>query len=211
VFVNELPFTYSQITHFNWEEENDNDHPPNHYKKCRYYSNYIHIKDPQVQKNQWVSKGDIIAYSDGTDTLDHLHFEIRMDYYQKDARNPWKYLPNDANSYSSFDVDVSLTPNYDSIDCEAVVNVSVPPDQLTFNRVELHIKESGGNVKPVRFYDMEGANKNHTLPEMDDSDYTCTANGDECDGGDYTLKISHSNHPRFNQHSYVSYTIAFNV
>lgn len=46
-------------------------------KKCRYYSDYIHIKDPQVKKNQWVRKGDIIAYSYGTDTLDHLHFEIQ--------------------------------------------------------------------------------------------------------------------------------------
>ena len=59
----------------------------------------------------------------------------------------------------------------------------------------------------------EGANRNHSLAEMDDSDYICTANGDDCDGGDYTIKISHSNNPRFDQHSYVSYTIyiAFNV
>ena len=48
----------------------------------------------------------------------------------------------------------------------------------------------------------EGADRNHPLAEMDYSDYICTANGDEYDGGDYTIKISHSNNHRFNVHMY---------
>ena len=176
----------SQIRHYNWEEDNGY----TGWSGCRYYSNYQHIINPQVTENQWVSKGDIVAYSQGTTTFDHLHFAIRMRYNKPDARNPWKYLPNDANDYSSFDVNVTLTPNYNGINCQAVVNVSVPPDQLTFNRVELHIKDSGGNVKPVRFYDMEGANSNHTFAQMDNHVYTCDGDGVQCSPDDYEIIVS---------------------
>ena len=134
-----------------------------------------------------MNKGDLIAYSEGTASLDHIHFEIRAgSVFQRSCCNPWKYLPNDANDYSSFQATLSLTPNYDGIDCEAVVNVSVPPDQLTFNRVELHIVNNNDEAQEVRFFDMCGANTNHTLEEMDNWEYK----DDPSDSSSYIIRIS---------------------
>ena len=47
----------------------------------------------------------------------------------------------------------------------AIVNVSVPPDQLTFNRIELHVN----NISKV--YDMCEDNLDHTFSEMDNSEF----------------------------------------
>ena len=123
---------------------------------------------------QEIKKGDVIAYtaSKPAGALVTIHFEIRAGgTSQKYSCNPWKYMPNSANSYSSLNSTLSLTPNYNSINCEAVVNVSVPPDQLTFTRVELHITDTSDQPQEVRLYDMCGANSNHTTKEMDNWQY----------------------------------------
>ena len=108
-----------------------------------------------------VTKGDLIGYSYKSlvSGFEHLHFEIRAGgYFQRDCCNPWKYLPNMDNSYTTFEANVTLTPNYNSLPCEAVVNISVPPDQLTFNRIELHV--NGGDV--IRVFDMCEDNLEHS-------------------------------------------------
>ena len=178
-----------QLTHGNWEED------PNSF----FYSTYLHTvlskeggADPiSLTVGQEVQKGDVIAYSHKTGTgekcFEHIHFEIRVGtVFQIDGCNPWKYLPNDANDYSSFEATLSLIPNYNGIDCEAVVNVSVPPDQLTFTRVELHIIDNDDEAQEVRFFDMCGANSNHTVDEMDNWEYQ----DDPSDSSSYVIRIS---------------------
>ena len=80
-------------------------------------------------------------------------------------------MPNGDNDYSSFEATLTLTPNYDGTECQAVVNVSVPPYQLTFNRVELHILDSSDILQKVRFYDFCGTNSNRTQEQVDNSNY----------------------------------------
>ena len=159
-----------------------------------FYTNYIHVvmnksgNDPiTLSNNQFVSKGDLIAYSNRTATLDHIHFEVRVEsLFRNNSCNPWKYLPNSDNDYSSFEASLTLTPNYDGIECQAVVNVSVPPDQLTFNRVELHILDSSDTPQKVRFYDFCGTNRNRTQDEVDNSNYL----EDPDDESSYLIHIS---------------------
>ena len=183
---------YLQLKHSNWEEN----------PTIFFYSNYIHVvlsngtDTISLSDDQEVKRGDLIAYSNRTASLEHIHFEIRVgNLFQANACNPWKYLPNDANDYSSFEATLSLTPNYNGIDCEAVVNVSVPPDQLMFTRVELHIIDNNDEAQEVRFFDMCGANSNHTLDEMDDWEYR----DDPSDSSSYVIRISPE---RFNSQSF---------
>ena len=139
-----------------------------------------------LTEGQTVQKGDLIAYSEGTSSLNHIQFEIRVGgLYSKNACNPWKYMPND---YSSFEATLEILPNYHAIDCEAVVNVSVSPDQLTFTRIELHIIDNNDQPQEVRFYDMCGANSNHSKAEMDDWEYQ----DDPSDSSSYIIRISPS-------------------
>ena len=87
---------------------------------------------------QQVQKGDLITYSYETTFLPHIHFEIRVGgRAQRHCCNPWKYLPNEDNNYTSFNAFVYLTPNYKGINCEAVVNVSIPPKISAELRPEL--------------------------------------------------------------------------
>ena len=140
-----------------------------------------------LTEGQKVQKGDIIGYSYNTSSLEYIHFEIREGgRYQRHSCNPWKYLPNDDNDYSTFAVTLDLIPNYNGIDCEAVVNVSVPPDQLTLTRIELHIIDNNDQPQEVRFYDMCGANSNHSGSEMDNWEYQ----HDPSDDYSYVIRIS---------------------
>ena len=172
------------MTHTNWEEDPDG----------RFYSTYIHVvldkdgEDPIIlTEGQLVSKGELIAYSNRTATLEHIQFEVRAgSLFSKDACNPWKYLPNSDNDYSSFEASLTLTPNYDGTECQAVVNVSVPPDQLTFNRVELHVLDSSDTPQKVRFYDFCGTNRNRTQEQVDNSSYLEDPNN----GSSYLIHIS---------------------
>ena len=147
--------------------------------------------------DQEVQKGDVIAYSYMSESsFEHIHFEVRAgSVYSRDACNPWKYLPNNANDYSSFEATLNLIPNYHDTDCEAVVNVSVPPDQLTFTRIELHTIDNNEQPQEVRFYDMCGANSNHSYDEMDDWEYQ----DDPSDSSSYIIRISPE---RFNSQSF---------
>ena len=115
--------------------------------------------------------------------------------FQANACNPWKYLPNDANDYSSFEAALNIAPNYNDIDCEAVVNVTVPPDQLTFVRVELHIVDSSDTPVEVRLFDMCGANSNHSLEDLDRWEYQ----DDPRNSSSYVIRISPM---RFSSRSY---------
>ena len=140
-----------------------------------------------LTEGQHIKKGQLIAYTSGSKYLEHMEFQIRHGgLYLKHCSNPWKYMPNDANDYSSFDATLSLTPNYHGIDCEAVVNVSVPQDQLTFNRIELHIVDNNDHPHEVRFYDMIGANSNHSKTAMNDWEYQ----DDPSDSSSYVIRIS---------------------
>ena len=136
---------------------------------------------------QAVKKGDLIAYSYGT-SFPHIHFEVRDGgTVSKYSSNPWKYMPNSANDYTSFDTaSVSLTTNYNNVECQAVVNVSVPPNLLTFNRVELHNLDSSDTPQKVRFYDMCGINTNRTTSQINDQNYREDPN----DASSYLIRIS---------------------
>ena len=175
---------FLQLTHTDWEEDPDG----------MFYSTYIHVvldkdgEDPiTLTEGQFVSKGDLIAYSNRTATLEHIHFEVRDgSLFSRDACNPWKYLPNIDNDYSSFEALLTLTQNSGGTECQAVVNVSVPPDQLTFNRVELHILDSSDTPQKVRFYDFCGTNRNRTQEQVDNSSYLEDPN----DESSYLIHIS---------------------
>lgn len=130
------------------------------------YSNYMHLLNVTVSAGDTVAKGDLVGYTShpSSGSFDHLHFEIRANgLYQRHCCNPWKYLPNADNNYTSFVANVTLTPNYSS--CNAVVNVSVPPNQLMFNRIQLTI-DNGTSVE-TREYDMCEDNLTHSFLEMD--------------------------------------------
>ena len=111
-----------------------------------------------------VNKGDIIGYSNASVSgFPHLHFEIRVGRrYQIYSCNPWKYLPNPNNDYSSFNANFSLTTTQN---CKVIVNISVPPNQLTFDRIELHVNNGSGDH--MYFYDMCYANMIYTAKDMD--------------------------------------------
>lgn len=149
-----------QIIHEGWDED----------PEIRFYVNYIHIMNATVTGGELVTKGQIIAYSFRSDTtfsqFEHLHFEVRVGgLFQANCCNPWKYLPNINNNYASFTADIQLYPNYNNVSCEAVVNVSIPPNQLTMNRIELHISNAG--VESVRVFDFCEDNLDHTFEELD--------------------------------------------
>ena len=132
----------------------------------------MHVGSVAVSAGMEVNKGQLIGHTgrDGRSGFPHLHFEIRAGRsYQAYCCNPWKYLPNTANTYSSFTADVTLTPKYNSAanQFEAEVNVSVPPDQLTLNRIEVHVMTHSGSTY-VRKFDFCEDNFSHTLQEMDD-------------------------------------------
>ena len=180
-----IPWILLQLKHENWEEN------PN----GNVYTNYMYImlsksggEDPiTLTIGQAVKKGDLIAYSYGT-SFPHIHFEVRDGgTISKYSSNPWKYMPNSANDYTSFDTaSVSLTTNYNDVECQAVVNVSVPPNLLTFNRVELHILDSSDTPQKVRFYDMHGTNTNRTKSQINDQNYREDPN----DAASYLIRIS---------------------
>ena len=86
--------------------------------------------------------------------------------FQRNCENPWKYLPNSKNDYTNFDIQVSLIPNYKGESCQAVVNVSVPADQLTFNRVELTITSNTG-ISDFRFFDLHEDNLAYSFDDLD--------------------------------------------
>ena len=133
-----------------------------------FYVNYIHIVNATVTEGQSVTKGQIVAYSFRTE-FEHLHFEVRAGgLFSANACNPWKYLPNIDNNYTSFVANIELHPNFNDLNCEAVVNVSVPAYQLTMNRIELHITTDG--VDSVRVFDFCEDNLNlgdRTIVELD--------------------------------------------
>ena len=117
----------------------------------------MHMLDGRfsVSANQNVHKGQLIGRSGASSSgFPHLHFEIRVGRrYEKFSCNPWKYLPNPNNDYFAFTANFSLTSPRS---CKAIVNISVPPNQLTFDRLELHVDYGSGDHMYV--YDMCYAN-----------------------------------------------------
>ena len=150
---------YMQLEHTGWAES----------AGTKFYSNYIHMLDATVNENQYVSKGDLIGHSShSVSGFEHIHFEIRVGgRYQKNCCNPWKYLPNVDNHYCTFKADITLTPNPHGQSCQVNVRIAVPPDQLTFSRIELHVDGRSAIYK----YDMCEENLSHTFAEMDDKEF----------------------------------------
>ena len=148
-------FLFIQLDHTGWDEA----------PSKTIYSLYFHLESVTVKIGDRVRTGDVIGYShhSRTSTWPHLHFEIRVGgRAQRYACNPWKYLPNRDNDYSTFTADVQLAVISDQQNCNAIVRVEIPPDQLTFNRIELLI-----NHAEKRDYDMCNDNLNHTFRQMD--------------------------------------------
>ena len=128
----------------------------------------MNVKDVVVTENRRVNKGDIVAYtSHSSSGMEQLLFQIREGgLFLRHCCNPWKFLPNRDNDYSTFTAEVELTAQLNSDDesCVAIVRVKVPPDQLTFNRIELHINDA-----LFRRYDMCADRRNHSNGEIDES------------------------------------------
>ena len=150
--------TYIQIRHKQWEEAPGCQEWGDTSLPCTlgyFYSNYLHVDSWVVNKTRpytKVRKGQLIGYTgrDKYSNFGHLHFEIRAGRaYQKYCCNPWKYLPNAANTYESFTANIDLDPNHSNEQNKAsvVVTVSVPSDQLTLNRIELYISTHSTFVK----------------------------------------------------------------
>ena len=150
-------FFHIQLRHTNWNESLGE----------TFYSNYMQLLNVTVSAGQNVNKGDIIGHtSHSSSGFQHLRLEIRAGgLFQRHCCNPWKFLPNRDNDYPVFTADVQHVQTVTSSDyqnCTATVTVAVPPDQLTFNRIELHIDNT-----PVRDYDMCEDNRHHSFAEMD--------------------------------------------
>ena len=141
-----------QLQHTNWDEAPGES----------FYSNYMQLLNETVEEGRHVNKGDIIGHTfNSSSGFEHLRFEVRVGgRFSIHCCNPWKFLPNRDDDYSTFIADVQLT--VDEQTCTANVSVAVPPDQLTFNRIELHIDGS-----QIRNYDMCEDNRDHTRKEMD--------------------------------------------
>lgn len=145
---------HKQIEHRDWAES----------AGTRFYSNYMHMQEnTTVTPGQQVTKGQLIGYSSHSASgFEHLHFEIRVGRPNSvNCCNPWKYLSNANNSYNSFTANVSLA----SKTCKATVNISVPNNQLTFNRIELHVDYGRGDH--MFKYDMCQENLIYNRKDMD--------------------------------------------
>lgn len=110
-----------------------------------------------------VTKGQLIGRTgeSASSGFDHLHFEIRAGGLRQDSNcNPWKYLP--CEHCSSFNVNLTVIPNdtEDGEECSVTVQVSVPPNQLTFNRVRL--VATGGAINYDKDFDLCVDNKYYT-------------------------------------------------
>ena len=145
---------HQQIEHRGWAES----------AGTRFYSNYMHMQlNTAVTMGQNVAKGQLIGYSSHSQSgFEHLHFEICVGRPNMiNCCNPWKYLPNADNDYSSFKANVTRS----STACNVTVNISVPNNQLTFNRIELHVDYGKGNH--VHEYDMCQESLIYTPRDMD--------------------------------------------
>ena len=148
---------FIQLKHTGWDESPGK----------TFYSHYVYVKDVTVSVSDHVRTGDIIGYSSHSPSgWEHLHFQIREGgWAQRYSCNPWKYLPNRDNDYSTFMADVELSVTSDEQTCTATVRVEVPPFQLTFNRIELHINNS--QTTKIRDYDMCRNNVDYSFTAMD--------------------------------------------
>ena len=127
-----------------------------------YYSTYIHLNESflkNMNQSDFVPKGTLIGLTGETASLPHLHFEIRAgSLFSGHACNPWKYLP--CNHCSPFRANATITFEQRGVNCSARVQVSVPPNQLTFLAVQLEI--TGGTSSYNRTVDLCEANIYHT-------------------------------------------------
>ena len=160
-----------QILHTDWNDAGTVNDPTNTIVYC----NYLYIDNVTVSEGQPVSAGDLIGYSSTTPAgTELLHFATRVGgTSQRDCCNPWKYLPNRQNNYSTFTACVRLTVNSNSEDCNATVSVTIPPDQLTFNSITLYIKD--GQSNETRNFDMCADNyRANSLSDSDDPFFNLT-------------------------------------
>lgn len=150
----------------------------------KYYANYLHLLNSTVVGRAWdgfsstfntsmiVRQGDLLGHTDvderASQPFPHLHFEIReRGRFQRNCCHPWKYLPTPNEVSESFEAEVQLIPNPDGALCVVNVTVSVPPDRLTFNRVQLQVSS---RLQPYEF-DFCEANLANEDPSILDDPY----------------------------------------
>jgi hypothetical protein len=108
-----------------------------------YYCNYLHMLTNTVETGYLVTQGITVGLTGGTESLDHLHFEIRRGgYYQRNAINPFVYLPyTDTLGHTAIISGVyvhtaSMTPTV-----TARVVVTALANELDFNRLALTVTD----------------------------------------------------------------------
>jgi hypothetical protein len=108
-----------------------------------YYCNYLHVTTTNVITDQVVTQGITVGLTGGTISLEHLHFEIRRGgYYQRNAINPFVYLPY-TNNLSPTAIISGVYVHTASVPptVTARVVVTAPANELDFNRLALTVTD----------------------------------------------------------------------
>jgi len=149
-----------------------------------YHSLYLHMNTVEVNKNDHISKGDLIGYSGASESgFEHLHFEIRQapsndpySYWQRDSIHPLKILPYTNQSKNNMLISIESVNQFGT-QLQVTAKVSIPMDELDLLRIEATVydntngqlisqsgnnkNENGYHVEPA-WFDVEVWNQEYT-------------------------------------------------
>jgi len=140
-----------------------------------YYCNYLHMLTNTVKTGDPVTQGITVGLTSGTESLDHLHFEIRRGgYYQRNAINPFVYLPHtDTLSHTAIISGVYVHTASGTPTVTARVVVTAPANELDFNRLALTVtdgtRELDWRVADFHVFNIQKSTIEH--PELLDNPY----------------------------------------
>jgi len=146
--------------------------------QAEYCSNYLHVltNTVPVSPGHPVEQGDVIGYTGESESgFPHLHFEIREGgLYQKDAVNPFKYLPYDDTVDHTVVINgvYMHTPGPEDPTVTARAIVTALRNELDFNRITIMV--DNGSKTDQRTIDFQALNKEMTTvenPEILDKPY----------------------------------------
>jgi hypothetical protein len=137
-----------------------------------YYCNYLHLSTTTVITGDWVTQGETVGTTGASVSgFEHLHFEIRQGgYYQRNAINPFAYLPYDATNDYDYKVEisqVSVDPTSTDNPISVLLTVTGPRHELDLNRFTLFVDD---NRRILDFNNLNRAQTNSN-PEVLDNPY----------------------------------------